>query len=67
MTGIELDRRLREILSNATRETSLSSAAALCVLGFEPTQSFEIVCKAISAKEEHSSWQKSRTKRRRSS
>jgi hypothetical protein len=64
LTGIELDRRMREILLNATRATSLSSAAALVDLGFGAMQSFDIVCTAILAKE-GGTWRKSRTKRRR--
>lgn len=52
MNGIELDRRLREILQNATRETSLSSAAAIVELGFSPRMAFEIVEKVILAREQ---------------
>jgi hypothetical protein len=65
MNGIELDRRMREILSSASRTTVLSSTAALVELGFGARQSFEIVEKCILAKE--GTCQKSLTKRRRNS
>jgi phosphohistidine swiveling domain-containing protein len=54
MTGLELDRRLREILSTVTKETSFTSTAAIAALGFGVKQSFEIVCATLLAKEKHS-------------
>jgi Holliday junction resolvasome RuvABC DNA-binding subunit len=50
MNGFELDKRMREILTAATRETSLSSTAALVELGFSPRLSWEMVEKVIIKK-----------------
>ncbi len=47
MTGEALDRRLREILTAATPDTSLSSTAAIAALGFPPRVAFEIVAKVL--------------------
>lgn len=51
LTGMELDRRMREILSKATRDNVFGSVAALVELGFGGRASFEIVTKVIAAKE----------------
>jgi hypothetical protein len=52
VNGEELDRRMREILANATPETALSSTAALVELGFGPQASFQMVEKIIQARTE---------------
>lgn len=47
MTGIELDKRMREVLTAATSETVLSSVAALVELGFNPQESYKIIIKVL--------------------
>lgn len=51
MTGIELDKRLREILQSATRETVLPSVAAIAELGFSPRTAFVLVTNMLEAKD----------------
>lgn len=51
LTGVELDRRMREILLNVTEDTVLSSSAALMDLGFGATQSFQMCEQIILAKQ----------------
>lgn len=52
MTGLDLDTAMRKILMEATRETSLSSAAALVKLGFSAPSAFQLVCTVILKKEQ---------------
>jgi hypothetical protein len=53
MTGPELDKRMREILLNVTRETVLSSCIALTELGFSGRASFSIIEKCIAYRDKH--------------
>lgn len=51
MNGIELDRRLREILMSATRETAVSSALAIHKLGFDGMVAIKLVTDVVLARE----------------
>lgn len=51
MTGAELDQKMRQIILAVTRETVLSSTAALVELGFAPAASFRMLQGALAAKE----------------
>jgi hypothetical protein len=50
LSGIELDQRMRAILTAATPETSLSSAMALVNLGFGGMASFSLVMQVLDMK-----------------
>ena len=51
MTGMELDKCMREILTNATRKNVFESAAKLINLGFGGVASFLLVLEAVEAQE----------------
>jgi hypothetical protein len=55
ISGMDLDRRMREILMAATRETVLSSVSALVELGFPGPLSFTLVSDIIIARDQHGS------------
>lgn len=50
MTGLDLDRAMRQILTAATPETILSSTRALADLGFGVRQSYDMIEKIILAR-----------------
>jgi hypothetical protein len=52
LDGVALDRRLREILISVTRANVISSAAAICELGFGARQAIDICDDVIRAKDE---------------
>lgn len=47
MTGIELDRAVRTILSGVTPTLSLSATKALVALGFDAPTAFTLVCAVL--------------------
>lgn len=51
MNGLDLDKKMREILAGVTRETVLTSTAALVELGFGSKLSYQLVEKVLTAKE----------------
>lgn len=50
LTGPELDRRMREIMTNLTPENVLSSCAAMMDLGFGPVQSLDMCEQILKAR-----------------
>jgi hypothetical protein len=51
MTGLELNERLRQILSTVTRETCLSATREIADLGFGAATAFALVCAELEAAE----------------
>ena len=51
MTGVDLDRQMRIILAQVTRENVLSSIAAMQALGFGANASLHVVMSVLTALE----------------